>query len=626
VTSAAGRLRAPDPRDPTTIGPYQVLALIGEGGMGRVYLASSAAGRLAAVKVVSPEVADDPVFRERFRREVATAKRIAGAFTAPVADADPAGPRPWLATQYVPGPSLRDAVERIGPLPLDACLMLGARMLEALMAVHQDGFAHRDLKPSNVLLAADGPRLIDFGIARAADQTALTRAGEVFGTAAYMSPEQAMGAPVGPACDVFAFALVLVFASTGRDPFGAGDPAALLFRIVHDEPDLRGVPATLRDRLRPCLAKDPADRPTPGALLPAFTADLGPSPAWPAPVAELVREHEAEIAAWLPAAARAPAAVPVAADRPAGSPAPGRGLAPSPVLRPPAAWRRPALAAPAPPAPAPPSPLPPSPGPPNPGPLRPTRREAPPPGAAPPSLAPRPGAVVARAPRSPAPAVPAVRAHRRPTPEPGDPPVAPTRVALSENGADEACVFAGRRWPHLAAGVLAALVAVLALLVLLSCLGTVGSDDPGVRPGSKLGSSVVGVVAAFVIAAAARRAVWRLWLAARPPWLAITPGGIQARAAGRRYDIPWSQTRAASVVRIGQREVVAVWPTPEWSLRTPHLDRPARWIPRTHTLCVWRSPGLHCDVLLDVHLLYPATAHRLTTAIAVLASRHAPHR
>lgn len=602
--------------------------------MGRVYLASSPAGRLAAVKVVSPTVAGDPVFRERFRREVAAARRIAGAFTAPVADADPDGPRPWLATQYVPGPSLRDAVEVLGPLQLEACFMLGARMLEALMAVHRDGIAHRDLKPNNVLLAADGPRLIDFGIARAADQTALTRAGEVFGTAAYMSPEQAMGGEVGPACDVFAFALVLIFASTGRDPFGSGDPAALLFRIVHDLPDLRGVPAALRDRLRPCLAKDPSDRPAPATLLKLFAADLGPSPAWPPEVARLVREREAEIAAWLPATPSPPAlavapprALPLApAARPGGTPAPPPAPA-SPqrqAPQPAPALQQPALA-------------PRSPDSPGLAPLKPTRRELPPPGAAAHQAVvraapPRPPAPVERAARPPglptraAPGVVVPGVQRLPVPAPGYPPLAPTRVALAENGSDESCVFTGRRWPNVVAGVLTLLAALLALLAVLICLTTLGGNDPTVGAGTRLFSVLVGAGALFLAIAGLRRAVWRLHLASSPPWLSITPGGIQARAGGRHYDIPWSQARGARVIRLGQREVVAVWPTPEWALRTPDLDRPARWIPRNRTLCIWRNPAMRCDVLLDVRMLYPATSHRLTTAIAVLASRHAYHR
>ncbi len=596
--------------------------------MGRVYLASSPAGRLAAVKVISPAVAGDPVFRERFRREVAAARRIAGAFTAPVADADPDGRQPWLATQYVPGPSLRDAVEVLGPLELETCFMLGARMLEALMAVHRDGLAHRDLKPSNVLLAADGPRLIDFGIARAADQTTLTRTGEVFGTAAYMSPEQAMGDEVGPACDVFAFALVLIFASTGRDPYGSGDPAALLFRIVHDLPDLRDVPAALRERLRPCLAKDPAVRPAPATLLKLFAADLGPSPAWPPGVARLIREREAEIAAWLPAAPRSPA--PAGAARPALPPAPASqpDAAPGPGPRPPV--------------------------PPGPAPLKPTRRESPPPGAAerqvavrpvpalpaPPAPRALPAPQLPRAPQLPqAPQAPArlapsagpavlvgPGAQRPPVPAPGYPPVAPTRVALSENGSDESCVFTGRRWPNVVAGVSALLAVVLALITVLVCLGTLGSKDPAVGAGARLVGTILGAGALFFAVTSLRRAVWRLHLAFRPPCLSVTPGGIQARAGGRHYDIPWSQARGARVIRLGQREVVAVWPTPEWALRTPHVDRPARWIPRNRSLCIWRSPAMNCDLLLDVRLLYPATAQRLTTAIAVLASRYAPHR
>gem|GEM_PF-1953614 len=672
MTSSARQLRAPGPHDPVEIGHYLVRALIGEGGMGRVYLASSPAGRLAAVKVVSPAVTDDPVFRERFRREVAAARRVAGAFTAPVADADPDGPNPWLATQYVPGPSLRDAVELLGPLPTDACLMLGARMLEALVAVHRDGITHRDLKPSNVLLAADGPRLIDFGIARAADQTALTRFGEVFGTAAYMSPEQAMAGDVGPASDVFAFALVLIFAATGRDPFGGGDPAGILFRIVHDEPDLGAVPEALRDRLRPCLAKDPAGRPDPAALLRRFTAGLGGAPAWPAAVARLIREREAEVAAWLPglpsAAAAGGAVTRFALPSPAGRPvvtpaAPAPAPAPlAPTLRDPSP-HGPAPDGPA--SPNPESPTPASPGPapatpaspnraspgraspgraspdqvsPNQAPLTPTRRASIPQDA----VAPQPARAAAGHPpagvepaadrspaaiASPAAVVPVVpSAQRLPVPLPGYPPLASAWATPTGNGPDDAFVFTGRRWTNVVAGVLLLLASIVALLIVLSCLGTLGNDAPTVTPGARFGSLLVGVGAGYLTIAGLRRALWRLRLASDPPWLSVTSAGIQARAGGRRYDVPWSQARGARVIRLGSREVVAIWPTPEWALRTPHLDRPTWWIPRNRNLCIWRNAAMHCDVLVDVRMLYPATAHRLTTAIAVLASRHANHR
>ncbi|WP_307875321.1 serine/threonine-protein kinase [Frankia nepalensis] len=349
MASSVRHLRSVGWSDPTAVGPYKVRALIGEGGMGRVYLARSPSGRLVAVKVVHPELAGDPLFRERFRREVAAARRVAGAFTAPIVDADPDGPLPWLATQYVPGPSLREAVDLAGPLPLDACLRLGAGMLEAIIAVHRTGLTHRDLKPSNVLLAADGPRLIDFGIAWAADQSTLTRVGEVCGTAAYMAPEQAVGGVLGPACDIFSLAAVVVFAATGRDPFGVGDPAALLFRVMHADPDLHGVPQRLRDLVLPCLAKDPARRPAAGQLLPVFAAALGHGPlAWPPGVARLIRERESEIAAHPPTPGppsalpspnghRSPASPPGANPPAPSPPAPNPPAASPPMANPPAA-------------------------------------------------------------------------------------------------------------------------------------------------------------------------------------------------------------------------------------------------------------------------------------------------
>ncbi|WP_241683051.1 serine/threonine-protein kinase [Actinomadura sp. J1-007] len=224
------------PEDPAELGPHRLVARLGQGGMGRVYLARSRAGRLLAVKAVHARYAGDPGFRARFRREVAAARLVTGAFTAPIVDADPDGSPPWLATAYVPGPSLRDAVLRHGPLPEGAVRTLGAGLAEALDAVHAAGLVHRDLKPSNVLLAADGPRLIDFGVSRAAADATLTADGAVIGSPGYLSPEQAEAGEAGPASDVFSLGATLALAATGRPTFGEGPLEVLLYRVCHEAP------------------------------------------------------------------------------------------------------------------------------------------------------------------------------------------------------------------------------------------------------------------------------------------------------------------------------------------------------------------------------------------------------
>ncbi|MFI6848806.1 PQQ-binding-like beta-propeller repeat protein [Kitasatospora sp. NPDC050467] len=282
--------------DPEAIGPYRLLARLGAGGMGQVYLARSAGGRTVAVKVVRPELAQDHEFRARFRREVAAAQAVDGAYTAPVTDADPDAPAPWLATAYVLGPSLTDAVREHGPLPEPSVRALGARLAEALEAIHRAGLIHRDLKPSNVLLAADGPRVIDFGIARAMDGDSMTQTGTVVGSPGFMSPEQASGRPTGAPGDVFSLASVLVFAATGHGPFDSSSGvAAQLYKVVHEEPDLTGVPPALRTVLEYCLRKDPGLRPPP-AHLRAWLSAGAPVGEWlPAPVAAALARHAAAV-------------------------------------------------------------------------------------------------------------------------------------------------------------------------------------------------------------------------------------------------------------------------------------------------------------------------------------------
>ncbi|MFL9657861.1 protein kinase domain-containing protein [Streptomyces sp. PB17] len=286
--------------DPRELGGYRLLRRLGAGGMGRVYLARSPGGRTVAVKVVRPDLAADHDFRERFRHEVEIAKAVSGRFTAPVADADPDAPLPWLATSYVLGPDLTDVVAAHGALPERTVRALAAGLAAALRDIHAAGLMHRDLKPSNVLLAADGPRLIDFGIARAVDGSRMTQTGVVVGSPGYMSPEQAMGKDVGVAGDVFSLGSVLVFAATGRGAFGDGTTshAGMLYQVVHGEPDLTDVPPSLLGLVRACLMKDPAQRPAPGEIVAALAGqgiDAALHDWLPSAVASTIATHAAGI-------------------------------------------------------------------------------------------------------------------------------------------------------------------------------------------------------------------------------------------------------------------------------------------------------------------------------------------
>jgi serine/threonine protein kinase len=280
--------------DPDELGGYRLSGRLGAGGMGRVYLAFTSAGRPVALKVLRPELGDDPEFRQRFRQEITAAQRVSGLYTAQVLDANPDGSPPWLVTAYVPGPSLGEAVSGHGPWPEQSVLLLVAGVAEALQAIHAAGLVHRDLKPSNVLLAADGPRVIDFGIARAVQEPGLTRTGMLLGSPQFISPEQAWGGAVTSAADVFALGGLAAYAATGRPPFGTGDATAVLYRVLHQDPDLTGCPGQLLAVIRPCLAKDPTARPTPAqvieqcrALVPSRTLAFTPSWLPPAVAADL---------------------------------------------------------------------------------------------------------------------------------------------------------------------------------------------------------------------------------------------------------------------------------------------------------------------------------------------------
>ncbi|WP_262704420.1 MULTISPECIES: protein kinase domain-containing protein [Streptomyces] len=269
----------PEAEDPEYAGQYQLEARLGSGGMGVVHLARSHSGRRLAVKVVHAGLAEDPEFRARFRQEVAAARRVSGAFTAPVVDADPEGPRPWMATLYIPGPTLAEHVKRSGPLTPDEMVRLAAGLAEALRDIHRAGVVHRDLKPSNVLLAADGPKVIDFGISRPSDSELRTETGQLIGTPPFMAPEQFQRPrAVGPAADVFALGSVLVHAATGRGPFESESPYIVAYQVVHDEADLAGVPDELLPLVQRCLAKNPEERPTPDALMTVLRAVRGPQP------------------------------------------------------------------------------------------------------------------------------------------------------------------------------------------------------------------------------------------------------------------------------------------------------------------------------------------------------------
>ncbi|MEY9847994.1 serine/threonine protein kinase/MFS family permease [Streptacidiphilus sp. BW17] len=340
-------------KDPRFIGPYRLIARLGAGGMGLVYLGRSEQGRTVAVKVVQAEYAGHPEFRRRFAREVAAARLVGGSWTAAVLDADPEADIPWVATQYIPGPDLQTVVAKdFGPLPEDSVRILGNRLALALQAVHGAGLIHRDLKPSNVLVTVDGPRVIDFGIARAMDgllgDSLHTHTGMLIGSPGFMSPEQVRGLELTPASDVFCLGAVLLYAATGRLLFGAGESGlnAHLFRIAEEEADLTGVPESLAELVGACLHKAPAERPTLQHVVEQTTTDRATE--WlPSPVLAQLGRHAAELLDYVPAPTQAPVAQPTpVAPSPASASAPPQPQSPAYTPTAPAGWAGPAGATP----------------------------------------------------------------------------------------------------------------------------------------------------------------------------------------------------------------------------------------------------------------------------------------
>lgn len=305
------------PEDPATVGGYRLAAVLGAGGMGKVYLSYTPGGRPIALKVIRPEFSEDPEFRRRFQQEVRAAQRVQGLYTAPVIDFDTEGSQPWLATAYVPGPSLSHAVAGYGRLPLRSVLLLAVGVAEALHVIHGAGIVHRDLKPANVLLAGDGPRVIDFGIARAADATSLTGSGVSVGTPAFMAPEQASAGTVTAGTDIFALGQIVAYAAIGAPAYGEGSSHAVLYRIVHEDPDLSALPEELRPLVTRCLSRDPADRPTLTEII-EMCHDIAPAP---------LRQGED----WLPQAVAGSITERLQLPEPARTPPPQPAVAPTPT-------------------------------------------------------------------------------------------------------------------------------------------------------------------------------------------------------------------------------------------------------------------------------------------------------
>ncbi|MGH3151722.1 MAG: serine/threonine-protein kinase, partial [Streptosporangiaceae bacterium] len=328
------------PADPASVGGYRLLGRLGAGGMGQVFLGVSPGGRTVAVKLIHPGHAQTAYFKERFAREVEAARRVGGFHTASVVDADPGADPPWMVTAYIEGLSLQEAVAQDGPMPPDRVRALGAALAEGLAAIHACGLVHRDLKPANVILASDGPRIIDFGIARTVDaHTGITSTGALVGTFAYMSPEQMRGDPAGPASDVFSLGGMLAFAATGRPPFGSDSPPAIMYRVINEQPDLSGLADQgLAGLISECLAKAPEARPPVPGLVAVIRSGPAPAPSGRPLSAADGPPTQTQLSAPRSTEPTREITDPLAAAAPAGPPAPARnGYAPPPSAPPPTA-------------------------------------------------------------------------------------------------------------------------------------------------------------------------------------------------------------------------------------------------------------------------------------------------
>ncbi|AYF76598.1 serine/threonine protein kinase [Nocardia yunnanensis] len=291
-------MKALTPQDPKWLGRNRTIAVIGRGGMGRVLLGRTPTGRLVAIKQIHPHLAGDPQFRDRFAREVDACRQLTGAYTASVIDSDTESDNPWLATEYINGPDLKTVIDECGPLSLGGLRLLATGLASALLEIHRAGLLHRDLKPGNVLLTGEGPRIIDFGIARALDSEALTATGTVLGSPAYMSPEQAEGRPLTAAADVYSVGAILAMAATGSSPFPGVSTPQVLYSVIHSAPKTEGVPLALRELVDACLSKDPARRPTAEQLLDGASR-IQPEPVWPAAVTTRIDAHRADSDWWV---------------------------------------------------------------------------------------------------------------------------------------------------------------------------------------------------------------------------------------------------------------------------------------------------------------------------------------
>lgn len=292
------------PHDPRSLGRNRMIAVIGQGGMGRVLLGRAPSGRLVAIKQIHRQLAGNPEFRARFAREVQVSRQVWGAYTAAVVDSDTESENPWLATEYIAGPSLKAVIEECGPIGSGGLRLLATGLASALLEIHRAGLIHRDLKPANVLLASDGPRVIDFGIARALEgDQQLTATGSVIGSPAFMSPEQAEGHGLTPAADVFSVGAILAMAARGSSPFAGTSTPQILYNVMHSPPDTTGVPPGLRELVESCLAKDPAQRPTAAQLLDA-AGEIVAEPVWPTAVRDRIAAHQADTDWWVATAAK----------------------------------------------------------------------------------------------------------------------------------------------------------------------------------------------------------------------------------------------------------------------------------------------------------------------------------